>query len=119
MSLSKSLAAAAVVALATGLATSAAWAQAGGSDRMPGGVEARPSEPEGFRARGLSPAPAPRMETAKPPADKPATKPKKAAPPAFETAPPVGRGPQSPRGGGTDEIPGGVEHKSGGKTGTD
>jgi outer membrane biosynthesis protein TonB len=120
-------------------AAPAVFAQAGGSDRMPGGVEARPSRPEA--SRGI-PAPAPAAIPTPPPppapdaAPKPkaaeATKPaetpdateqpkkKKSAPrPSTSGAP---RAPESTphdaakpgaaeRGGGTDQIPGGVEHR--------
>ena len=54
--------------LAAALAGPSAFAQAGGSDRMPGGVEARPSEPEtGYRSRGLTPPPAAAARPTPPP----------------------------------------------------
>ena len=145
--------------LAAALAGPSAFAQTGGSDRMPGGVEARPSEPEtGYRSRGLTPppaaaarpappppplaqpAPAPskapevkkseakkaeakKADTKKEPADPsapPKPKAKKSAPKpkAYDTGPvPAERSapaaPSTGRGGGTDQIPGGVEHRPG------
>jgi len=147
-----------ITVLAAVLASPIASAQTGGSDRMPGGVEARPSEPEtGYKSRGLTPppaaaarptppppplaqpAPAPpkapdvkkgeakkveakKADTKKDSADPPAApkpKAKKSAPKprAYETGPPAERSapaaPSTGRGGGTDQIPGGVEHRPG------